>query len=439
MSTDLEPQSEPAASPVAATSANARSTLFLAALLAALAPFVASAISLLVDGGAYRASGDIALIELRVRGIGSHLELVGAYSRFGWFHPGPALFYLLALPFKLTGSTNISLPLAALVLNGACVVAIAFVARRRGGLPLTILTLLVVALLLHGCGPEFLRNPWNPYLGLLPMFLLVLVAWSATSGERWAMPVMVGLASLIVQAHAGFTLFVAAIVAVTAVWFVVATRGTDRGRVVLWSALVLVAFWVLPVFEQLTHDPGNLRLLAEFFNDRGQSHSWHDAWNVVAQPASPSFPWVSGNLVGWTFPSEPTPFPLALVGLVLVAWPAARRVPDVFRLIVVVLVAALAGFVSVTRIAGPVLNYTVLWNWVLSALAWLAVGWLAWSIWGTRSRAVTRDRGRGARVREPCQHVERGDQRYTRRSRVGADGEARQRGDATAPSLGRRG
>src|SRR4051794_3327532 len=39
-------------------------------------------------------------MELRVRDVGtSHLPLVGPYSRYGWSHPGPIVFYLLALPY----------------------------------------------------------------------------------------------------------------------------------------------------------------------------------------------------------------------------------------------------------------------------------------------------------------------------------------------------
>jgi hypothetical protein len=40
--------------------------------------------------------GDLAVIELSVRNALRGHPLLGPYSRFGWDHPGPALFYLLA-------------------------------------------------------------------------------------------------------------------------------------------------------------------------------------------------------------------------------------------------------------------------------------------------------------------------------------------------------
>jgi hypothetical protein len=47
-------------------------------------------------------SSDWADIELRTRDVGTvHTPLVGAYSRYGWNHPGPLLFYVLALPYRV--------------------------------------------------------------------------------------------------------------------------------------------------------------------------------------------------------------------------------------------------------------------------------------------------------------------------------------------------
>ena len=50
-------------------------------------------------------SADQAWIELQIRDIGHDPVLLGPYSRFGWFHPGPILYYLLWLPYRITGST----------------------------------------------------------------------------------------------------------------------------------------------------------------------------------------------------------------------------------------------------------------------------------------------------------------------------------------------
>src|SRR5690242_12647411 len=50
-------------------------------------------------------AGDWAMIELRTLDVGTgHTPLVGPYSRYSWNHPGPLLFWLLAIPYRLTGS-----------------------------------------------------------------------------------------------------------------------------------------------------------------------------------------------------------------------------------------------------------------------------------------------------------------------------------------------
>ncbi|MEZ5133502.1 MAG: hypothetical protein R2699_00170 [Acidimicrobiales bacterium] len=49
-------------------------------------------------------ASDWALIEASVRDVGTaHTPLVGFFSRYGWFHPGPWPLYVLAVPYRLRG------------------------------------------------------------------------------------------------------------------------------------------------------------------------------------------------------------------------------------------------------------------------------------------------------------------------------------------------
>jgi hypothetical protein len=59
--------------------------------------------------------------------------LVGPYSRYGWHHPGPLYFYLLA-PFSvLSGRLATGLNAGALAINLLSVIVIALVVRRIAG------------------------------------------------------------------------------------------------------------------------------------------------------------------------------------------------------------------------------------------------------------------------------------------------------------------
>ncbi len=91
------------------------------------------AVPRVLSKGAFALHGDDALVELRVRDIGSHTPLVGSYQRFGYNQPGPSLFYLLVLPYRLLGSRFAGLQVAALLTNAVAIVGIAVVAFRRGG------------------------------------------------------------------------------------------------------------------------------------------------------------------------------------------------------------------------------------------------------------------------------------------------------------------
>src|SRR4051794_9706740 len=97
-----------------------------------LAPFVA----LLVWALTTRvwSTGDVALTEIAVRDVGGvHTPLLGAYSRYGWHHPGPLYFMALAVPYRLLGSDGSALAAGAVVVNAVAAAAASWLLWRRGG------------------------------------------------------------------------------------------------------------------------------------------------------------------------------------------------------------------------------------------------------------------------------------------------------------------
>ncbi|MFN8040685.1 MAG: hypothetical protein U0Q07_15835 [Acidimicrobiales bacterium] len=266
------------------TGAARRADRFGLALAAGLAlPFVAALG--LAASRRWEPVSDWAAIEVSVTDVGSaHGPLVGAYSRFGWNHPGPALAWVLALPDRLAGGPN-GLLLGVAALDAAAVFGAWWIARRRGGTAMAASTGLVLALLVHALGVDLLVNPWNPWAALLPSVLLVFLAWDVARGGRWSIPVGLAVASFTVQCHLGYLPLAAALVvwsATVATWRVARRRRSDvdeadpttpgprRARplaVGLVSAGVVVVLWALPIAQQLTAERGNLAAIVQGYGD----------------------------------------------------------------------------------------------------------------------------------------------------------------------------
>jgi hypothetical protein len=369
------------------------------AVALAVLPLVVSAVAMVVSvGGRYHTNSDNALIELRVRDVGHHPVLLGPCCRDRWSHPGPALFYLLALPYRLTGSHSYSLALGALAINAAAIVAIAVIARRRGGTPLVLCSLVVIGLLMRTVGPDLLRDPWNPYVTLLPFALLILLSWLTACGDLWALPLAAGVASFLVQADLGYTLVAGALVAWGLGWLLLSRRGRpsrasqrqDLARAGLVTLGVVGVLWMPPLLEQATHHPGNMVEIARYFLHGGKTHSLLDGFHAVAVQLSARPEWLTGArpIVFGTgelaFRHAPLPLmllPFAAIVVVLVR----HRAREAVLLAATVTVGLVCAVVSVSQVVGFVYTYRVRWIWVLGMAVLLVTAWGAW-IWLSSSR-----------------------------------------------------
>jgi hypothetical protein len=211
-------------------------------------------------------SADQAFIELRVRDVPGDPPLLGVFSRYGWSHPGPALFYLLAVPYRLAGGASEALAVAALAAQVLVVAVTALLARRLDRVAgVTVLVALQVVLLTAGAAAT--RDPWNPFVPLVASGLLVVCAWG--TGERRRMPaaLLVPTATVLVQSHAAAgTLAVASLVlAGIALWWSGRDQLPDGAvrRPVPWAPLgagaaVGALMWLPPVIAQLTGEPGRI-------------------------------------------------------------------------------------------------------------------------------------------------------------------------------------
>lgn len=340
---------------------------------------------------AWRPTGDWAVLNLRVDDVGRSTPFVGPYSRYGWNHPGPLLYWLLAVPYHLLGGRPVALLAATGLVNAAAVGATVGLAWRRGGLPLLLGTGAALALLTHSIGPALLRDPWNPYVTILPLALFVFLAWSVAEGDRWMWPPFVAVGSFLVQSHVGYTVMVGAVglTAVAMVWqrrarvpLLPPGRRARRSVIALTVGIAVIA-WA-PVLLDEVAGSGNATDIARYFitSEDAPAGAGVAVGQAARQLVVPDAPWlgdpepaadngwvVSGRLVGLVVP-------LTCFGLALLAAVRARQRSAV-RFQALVGVLALSGLAATSRITGGVFAYLVRWWWVIACLWWLSTLWSA--------------------------------------------------------------
>jgi hypothetical protein len=368
------------------------------ALAVTLCPFLVAAVALLVTvGGDYQPVSDHALTELQVRSVGRDEVLVGLYSRGDWNHPGPAGFYLLAPFYWVTGGMSASMNIAALAVNAGAVAGMALVARRRGGTPLMLLTLLGCALLMRMLGADFLQDPWNCFITTLPFGLLVYLSWAMWGREAWALPAAAALASFLAQVHVGFLALAPPLVAWGAIGLVVTTarlpdpqdRARSSRRIAKAAAVtvgVLAVVWLPPVIEGIRHTPSNIALIARWFrHPEEDAHSLADGWRVMTGQFGGAPEWLTTkrdfSLSGESpfLSSAPLPWLLVVVAAAaVVLW--RRRVDGARALIATTGLALVVGMVAVARTVGPAFDYRLRWTYLPAMVGAVIAGWAAWTV-----------------------------------------------------------
>lgn len=363
-----------------------------------LLPFVVSALVLLVDvGGDYHPYGDQAVEELHTRDVGRHPVLIGLWSRDGWSHPGPSLFYLLALPYRIVGGSPVGLAIGALLINAAAVGGMAGIAWRRGGMPLLLLTCLGCSVLMRALGADFLRDFWVPFIPVLPFGLLLYLTWSMVCGDAWALPVAVAVGSFVIQTHVGYLPLATPLVAGGAIALVWQARGgrpdsadgaSEAWRHVTRAGIIALAvgvlMWLPPLIEQLVHQPGNLSKITSYFRRGGAAHTVREGYHVVASQFAVLPDWMTGRRHSSAFTggserlasSPPPVLVLPVAGAAILLW--RRRARGPLRLMAVLSATAVLGALSVMRTIGVVFTYRLLWSWMLATVAVVVTLWAAW-------------------------------------------------------------
>ena len=353
--------------------------------LVVMAPALAAVVQRF--GSDYVPVQDLAIIDLRVRDVwSSHLPLVGPYSK-GWSHPGPLLFWLLAVPSGLFGQAAWATAAGGALLQAGAIAGSARLAWRKGGLPLLLLVLAALGLSYSATGGWMVMDAWNPNVAFPFFVLYVLAVWALADGARWAPALVVAVGTFLVQTHVGYLPLVAVGAGVAVALLVVGARRRGEPlrpwlRPLGWSLGLGALLWLPPAVEQLTTPSGNLTRMFRYFRDGGgETAGLGRALELLAAEFRPRPPWLGGGEVTQTFTGVAERVSawwlLVPVGLLALGAVAVRRTGDRSDRNLVALLAGLglAGVLAVRQSPSTIEPYLFRWRVPLAVLLVAGVVW----------------------------------------------------------------
>ena len=318
-------------------------------------------------------NSDLAIAEVYTELASRGQLIAGPYSRFGWNHPGPMFFYIVAPVYAAADQNASALFVAALAINLAAILAIAWVVSRDGRGPLAVFVTLA-CLLLAWRMPRLLASPWTAHVPVLSSLAFVTVCGAVAAGRYRMLPWLILVGSFIAQTHVSYVPMVGVLASVAVAVVILQERGRARGILVV-SAGLWILLWLPALIEASVHRGGNLAELWRFFlADAGPPHTWSDSFSAWSYGltgvlrADLGLPW------GGHFTIQPSWWKaLVAIGQVIalgiVAWhglAAGRRIEA--GVAGFAALASLVGLWSLTRIRGDFLDHELLGMVAIGAL-----------------------------------------------------------------------
>lgn len=337
------------------------------------------------SSGSWIPTGDNALTTMWVDAVGrSGTPLTGGDARFGWNHLGPWLYWLLAVPYRLFGSSPVGILVGAAAINVVGVVVIARSVRDTAGEAAAACWCAATLWIVLASPRPLLTDPWNPIVVQLPFVACVACCWAIISGHlRW-WPWLIGGLTLAAQSHIVFlppsALLV--VVAATASW---RRHRTEIRLVVRRTILVAFLGWLPPLIDLLIPGRRNALRILRYVTERAsadQHPSWRQAFNVVLRETGLSAGWLGqrpplvpvSDAFGGGVGVGPGLGLAVLLGAGVVAWRRRDRLGG--RLFALVSALMILAPIQLRLMSGPLYPYVFGWVSNVGMICWLAAGFV---------------------------------------------------------------
>jgi hypothetical protein len=243
---------------------------------------------------------------------------------------------------------------------------------------------------MRALGPDALMNPWNPWVTVLPLVTLLLLAWSIAERDWIAIPWAVFVGSFLVQSHVSYVPVTAAalVVAAALAWLVrrsgwapaphaSTSRRSLRGTLVA-GGIVGVVVWIPPLIDLVFGSHNLWDLVRSFGTQTGGAGLGHAA-GLLSTQAAPWGPWLTGqeplDAFSGTVAASSTLLLLvpavALTSAIVVA--VIRRDRAAASLATLATIDVVVAVEAISRIQGAIFAYLIQFAWAVVAIAWLAV------------------------------------------------------------------
>ena len=327
--------------------------------------------------------GDSAMLEMYTRHAASGIRMLGPYSQFGWHHPGPLFFYLLAPLYLLSGGKTVALHAGAFAINLLSLCAIGWVLIRCARPALAITVMAVLGLYLFRLEPV-ISSYWNPHVVMLPAAAFLVLSAALAAGRRGALPATALVGSFLVQTHISLAPYVLALgsgAVLAAVFWMPRPNGRSFGWWMAASIGLLGVLWLLPLIEQVSRTPGNITRLMRFFSEPSPGQDLSTAFVVWGDTMCALFRRELTIPEGLPLTIRAQSISMTGVGAVLQILLLAAVCRDAERrhdrfgaaLSAAGIVASLTVLWSITRVKSLIGDYMVFWMSAIGALNWAVI------------------------------------------------------------------
>jgi hypothetical protein len=363
--------------------------LVAAGLLAALPVILSTAHTLAVG---WYPVGDNGIIAARSYDVfTTHPPLLGAYSATSVVlgdaarHPGPMLFWLLAIPARFGGPVAMTLTVGAA--NAAAAFGCVALARRRGGTVLMIVAASTLAVMSASLDGLVYSDVWNPAAGVLPFTLLIFLAWSIACGEVRLLPLAALVGSFAVQCHLAYLPPSIGLLAISLAGLFTGRVRPSR-RTLLITGAVLLVCWSGPIVDEILHRPGNAEVFVRIAFSGTPTLGFESGVRAVTHTIGVPPWWLDsasgyggrfGDIIhapGALSVASAVALMAALAALVALGLRRGRRdvaVAAADGLVLCIAIGLVAGGNPAKALLPLSLGYTLWWGTAAGAWAWLTL------------------------------------------------------------------